>query len=48
LQSYLGESPLAGKAEFIDSPHDNTAGYEMLGKNSWPGREGKRMCKNGK
>lgn len=32
LQPYLSESPLAGKAEFIDSPNANALGYEMLGE----------------
>ncbi len=32
LQSYLRESSLAGKAEFIDSPNANAFGYEMLGE----------------
>lgn len=32
LQPYLSGSPLAGKAEFIDSPNANALGYEMLGE----------------
>ncbi len=32
LQPYLSGSPLAGKAEFIDSPNANAVGYEMLGE----------------